>query len=365
MELEVKRIEWTKVFDDYLAEMTDEDGTQESNLSEEEEEGLASLKKRVAAGELVVCATDKSGRFALMTMEDYKFSGSKHTMADREVDLDYVRKNQRILNAHCSMLIKVFLIGSNWEHEDRIRETFIQNSLTVCPFYLLFKDHKGWEGHMGGPPPSRGIAGASSGQNSPLSEIISIVVEPIVTAAKYGFEKISSADFLSMCDQLNDQIRQNNVAESEVELNDTSGANKTLDGELFESDTRKPDCDKTVRLDVDVDKQRRGKCPPLPVGPDSKQTNNNEDLTAQPVIIEQGATADEMNKSEETGDVVGGADDDLKGKNKSIRAQRMKSVRKSMAEMRKTIETRKLELGVVRVACTRRGAGLLKSSNVK
>ena len=97
MELEVKRIEWTKVFDDYLAEMTDKDGNQESNLSEDEEEGLVSLKKRVAAGELVVCAMGKSGRFALMTMEDYKFSGSKHTMADREVDLDYVRKNQRIL----------------------------------------------------------------------------------------------------------------------------------------------------------------------------------------------------------------------------------------------------------------------------
>ena len=43
---------------------------------------------------------------------------------------------------------------------------------------------------MGSPPPTRGIASAGSGQNSPLSEIVIMVIEPVVSRAKCGFEKI-------------------------------------------------------------------------------------------------------------------------------------------------------------------------------
>ena len=191
------------MFTDYMAEMTDEDGVQESNLDKDEVEGIKTLKERVESCDIVVCATDKSGRFAIMTMEDYRWAGRKHTENDEEVDLAYVKRNQRVLNAHCSMLIKVFLVGKNWEHESRIRETYITNSLNVCPFYLLFKDHKGWKGHMGTPPPTRGIAGASSGQNGPLSELISMVCEPIASSTKHGFEKISSSDVLSQVVRMN------------------------------------------------------------------------------------------------------------------------------------------------------------------
>ena len=53
MELETKRIEWTKTFEEYLENMTDEDGVQESNIDEEEREGIKTLKKRVADSEIM------------------------------------------------------------------------------------------------------------------------------------------------------------------------------------------------------------------------------------------------------------------------------------------------------------------------
>ena len=56
---------------------------------------------------------------------------------------------------------------------------------------------------MGGPPPTRGIAGASSGQNGPLSELISLICEPLAASTKHGFEKISSSDVLSKIDEIN------------------------------------------------------------------------------------------------------------------------------------------------------------------
>ena len=63
-EIEARRVIWGKVFDDFLAEFTDEAGVQESNLTQAESRGLEKLQKRVADGSLVIVKTDKSGRFS-------------------------------------------------------------------------------------------------------------------------------------------------------------------------------------------------------------------------------------------------------------------------------------------------------------
>ena len=46
-ELEMRRIEWSSIFDKYLEEFCDEEGIQESNLTKEEQAGLKSLQKRM------------------------------------------------------------------------------------------------------------------------------------------------------------------------------------------------------------------------------------------------------------------------------------------------------------------------------
>ena len=152
--MEVRRVTWAKIYNDFEQEMCDEDGIQESNLTREEEMGLKSLKKRVKDGELVICQTDKSGRFAVLTLEQYEEAGHKHTKGDKEVDLEFVNNNERMVNGHCSMWMKTFNVGKNWKQEDRNREVKINHSLAVAPLKLMYKDHKGWTGHMGGPAPS-------------------------------------------------------------------------------------------------------------------------------------------------------------------------------------------------------------------
>ena len=57
----------------------------ESNLSRDELDGLKSLKKNIKAGLLVVCDTDKSKRFSLLTRDQYIASGMKHTEKDIEI----------------------------------------------------------------------------------------------------------------------------------------------------------------------------------------------------------------------------------------------------------------------------------------
>ena len=153
-----------------MKEFCDEEGVQEANLSMEEARGLESLKKRVADGSLIICQTDKSSRFAVMSLEEYEEAGKKHTEKDQEVDMDIVKAIEHQLNGHMSMLLKIFMVGANWGHEDRVRATKIIHSLSVAPLYLLYKDHKGWTLEMGGAPPSRPVASAGSGQNDHFSE---------------------------------------------------------------------------------------------------------------------------------------------------------------------------------------------------
>ena len=100
----------------------------------------------------MICATDKSSRFAVMTMAEYELAGSKHISKDEEVDTEFLANNERRLNGHISMLLKTFLVGANWKHEGRHRATKITHSLSVTPMYLLFKDHKSWTVEMGGGP---------------------------------------------------------------------------------------------------------------------------------------------------------------------------------------------------------------------
>ena len=196
-------LEWLAVYDAYLAEFCDEKGVQEENLTPQEARGLKSLKKRVADGTLVVCQTDKSGRFAIMSQEEYLEAGMKHVAKDEEVGLEFLIKNQRRLNGHMSMILKTFNVGASWNHQARIRATKLTHSLSVAPLYLLYKDHKGWTVETGGAPPTRPVASAGGGQDDHMSEMVSLILEPVANTWTGGMETTSTQDFVSKIVELN------------------------------------------------------------------------------------------------------------------------------------------------------------------
>ena len=204
-ELEVRRMEWSQIFDEYMANFTDEKGVQESNLTQAEKRGLDSLKKKVKAGDIIIVQTDKSGRFAVMSKEEYERAGRKHTDKDIEVDLNFLLENQKRINGHISMLVKVFMVGANQKHHSRIRALRITHSLSVAPLYLLFKDHKGWTLDTGTAAPTRPVVSAGSGQNDHLSELISQALEPVANTWKGGMEVPSTGAFLDKINTINDQ----------------------------------------------------------------------------------------------------------------------------------------------------------------
>ena len=153
----------------------------------------------------MVVRTDKSGRFAIMSLAEYERAGRVHTEKDLEVDLDFLQENQRRVNGYISMLCKIFQIGAAHNHQDRVRSLKITLSLSVAPMYLLFKGHKGWSLETGTPPPSRPVVSAGSGQNDHMSEIISNLLEPVVKTWAAGMEKESTGDVLALIDEINEE----------------------------------------------------------------------------------------------------------------------------------------------------------------
>ena len=216
-ELECRRMEWIAIYDAYVKEFCDEEGVQENNLTESEARGLKSLKKRVAEGSLIVCQTDKSSRFAIMSQEEYLAAGQKHVAKDEEVSLEFLLKNQSRLNGHVSMLLKTFNAGADWNHQARLRATKLTHSLSIAPLYLLYKDHKGWTVEAGGPPPTRPVASAGGGQDDHLSETISIVLEPVANKMEGGMETTSTPDFISKIVELNKRMETQENDEIDLE----------------------------------------------------------------------------------------------------------------------------------------------------
>ena len=195
--LEMLRMELTEVFKKYCGEKCMKGGVQTSNLSKSEMNGMKSLQKRVSKGEILVVPTDKSGRFAVMSVPTYELAGSAHTKKDEEVSPSVVRSTQTELNGNVSMLIKVFKIGAEWGHSDRMRETMLNNSLSLCPLYLLYKDHKGWTWEKGPVPPTRPVASGNRGMNMHLSEILSDILEPVADGVADTCEVISTEDMVA------------------------------------------------------------------------------------------------------------------------------------------------------------------------
>ena len=200
---ELIRIEAMQVFEEYAREKCGKGGKQHSNLNKSEQRGLKSLLKRTKEGEIVVLPTDKTGNFSVMDRARYEEAGLSHVKKDQEVGWAELRQAQKELNGHTSMLIKIFKIGSDWNHGQRVRESMLGNSLEVCPVHLLFKDHKGWSEDKGGVPPTRHVAGGDRGMNLHISEIVSDILEPMVGRVEGGQEIISTEDGLSTFEDIN------------------------------------------------------------------------------------------------------------------------------------------------------------------
>ena len=89
--LEMVRMKLLGVYNKNCEENCKKGGVQCFNIDEAEMRGLKSLQKRVSQNELLVVPTDKSGRFAVMSVATYELAGSVHTKNDEEISDSIVK----------------------------------------------------------------------------------------------------------------------------------------------------------------------------------------------------------------------------------------------------------------------------------
>ena len=175
---------------------------QESNMTEEQREGLTSLTNKWKNNEIVIFETDKSKRFACDSPESYKLLGQTHIENDENTDTETIKTKAKLINAHSAMWIHMLRAGEKTNSMDRIRHNMTSKCNTPAPLYLLRKDHKQYDSEITGPP-GRPVCGGNVSYNKRLSHLISIMLTDL-----YIHEKtvcMSTEGLLAEVERINDE----------------------------------------------------------------------------------------------------------------------------------------------------------------
>ena len=206
--LEVRRRTAARIYDECIKELGKGAELGMDNITEKERKALKSLKKKVAEGILIICQTDKSGRFCVLSREQYLKAGATHTDKDRKIYLEEHQEIQRSLNGHMRWWNTIWSVGLGWNQEARCLANLLNHGLTPCPMTLLIKDHKTWSILSREPPQTRSVMGGNVGGNTGISEFLSLVLEPVAREQEGNMEINATSGLLKDITTLNKDLRQ-------------------------------------------------------------------------------------------------------------------------------------------------------------
>ena len=90
--------------------------------------GQNKLQKCINNGEICIIKTDKRGKIKTISKEDYLRMGNTSNAIDRKVSRKERKEIEKNINNATRMLIKVFNLGENIRHLQRIMYSKISNS---------------------------------------------------------------------------------------------------------------------------------------------------------------------------------------------------------------------------------------------
>ena len=226
------------------------------NLNRDEVIALKSLKDKIKQGDLIVCQTDKSSRFAALTRHQYMTSGLVHTSKDEEISWKKVRYLQSQVNNHVWWLSKI--VGyANETDPARMMKNIQNHSLEVPEMALLIKDHKSHDPDSSAPVPSRPVVSGNRGVNTHLSELISEILEPLVLEMGGGEVASTEEALHSICD-VNDKLTKHQNDWEKLNIlnvlnNNGASDNDSTDATINESNVQAsytgPEIDSPVGMD--------------------------------------------------------------------------------------------------------------------
>ena len=100
----------------------------------------------------MIAQTDKSSRFAVLTLKQYLESGYSHTKKDKVSSWKEVKYLQGQVNSHVWWLNKILNNGKKTD-PDRMMKNYQNHSMEIPEMSILIKDHKHWDKNSSEPVP--------------------------------------------------------------------------------------------------------------------------------------------------------------------------------------------------------------------
>ena len=139
LQLQLLKTNLQKATERYASKTTERET---ETLTENEKKGLVTLKERIKRGEIVVQQTDKSGRNAVDSPENYNIAVQPHTTNDIPITKEEHEELEKEINAHTLTWCKIVQIGKNTNQYDRIKNNLRTRNSEYATLSCLRKDHK-------------------------------------------------------------------------------------------------------------------------------------------------------------------------------------------------------------------------------
>ena len=152
-----------------------------SNLRTEELNGLKTLKERSDEQDIVCFQTDKSGRWAVDTLENYTTSTERHIESGvRAITIEEYKNSEDELNCHAKALLRMMGLEDN-NNGSRMRQACTAEGINFAELYSLRKDHKGNQNNdtaLG--PKSRPVCGCRDCGTKRTSYLLCQILRPLI-----------------------------------------------------------------------------------------------------------------------------------------------------------------------------------------
>jgi hypothetical protein len=159
------------------------------------------LKKKIQEKKIIICKTDKSGKFCVVSEEEYRKMGSVHTDKGEMIRMKQVGEIEKHLNGHCTFWCKMWRSGEMHGHKERIIDSKVCRSCKVASMYILVKDHK-----LDGS--TRPVVTGCSSNTRGMSNAVSDFLESVANSIPDAYEVISSEDMLARVEAGNEAARK-------------------------------------------------------------------------------------------------------------------------------------------------------------
>ena len=178
--------------------------TETSNLTVEQKRGLKRLQKRKNDKEVVVFQTDKSGKLAIDSMENYKETAAPHVEGDEVVTIKEYEDAEKLINAHSAFWMKMLQVAKDSGDARRYKSSMKKEHTKPPTLYTFRKDHKTLEDPEKGPP-VRPLCDVSDSYGHKLSHFISRILKEISDEAPTTCD--STEDMMAAIKEANDSGR--------------------------------------------------------------------------------------------------------------------------------------------------------------